>query len=73
MSPMGFVPQIITSIAVKSEHTIRMLRIVQQTSAAAAKSYFSTADYFHDGQETLGHWHFGDGVFNDQACRCLYK
>lgn len=35
-----------------------MLRITQQTSAAAARSYYSTADYFlGEGQELGGVWH----------------
>ena len=33
-----------------------MLRIIQQTSAAAAKSYYSSADYFSEGQELQGQW-----------------
>jgi conjugative relaxase-like TrwC/TraI family protein len=33
-----------------------MLRIIQNTSAAGAKSYYSTADYYTEGQELAGHW-----------------
>ncbi|HEX2839357.1 MAG TPA: MobF family relaxase [Phycisphaerales bacterium] len=33
-----------------------MLRIVQNTSAAGAKSYYSTADYYTEGQELVGEW-----------------
>jgi conjugative relaxase-like TrwC/TraI family protein len=33
-----------------------MLRIIQNTSAAGAKSYYSTADYYTEGQELVGHW-----------------
>ena len=33
-----------------------MLRIVQNASAAGAKGYFSSADYYRDGQELLGRW-----------------
>ena len=33
-----------------------MLRITQQTSASAARSYYSTADYFTAGQELQGVW-----------------
>ena len=33
-----------------------MLRIIPQASAAAAKSYYSTADYYVDGQELAGVW-----------------
>ena len=33
-----------------------MLRITQKNSADAAKSYYSTADYYNEGQEIVGHW-----------------
>ncbi len=33
-----------------------MLRIIQNTSAAGAKNYYSTADYYLDGQELAGIW-----------------
>lgn len=33
-----------------------MLRIIAQTSSAAARSYYSTADYFTEGQELQGAW-----------------
>jgi conjugative relaxase-like TrwC/TraI family protein len=33
-----------------------MLTIYGQTSAAAVKSYFSAADYYSEGQETVGRW-----------------
>jgi conjugative relaxase-like TrwC/TraI family protein len=33
-----------------------MLRIIQNTSAAGAMSYYSTADYYSEGQELLGQW-----------------
>lgn len=38
-----------------------MLRINQSTSAAGAKSYYSTADYYSEGQELTGHWR-GEGA-----------
>lgn len=33
-----------------------MLRIVQNSSAAGAKAYYSTADYYTEGQELQGTW-----------------
>src|SRR5580765_406922 len=33
-----------------------MIRITQQDSASAAKSYYSTADYLTEGQEIVGSW-----------------
>lgn len=33
-----------------------MLRIIQNSSAAGAKSYYSTADYYTEGQELTGVW-----------------
>lgn len=33
-----------------------MLRIIQNVSAAAARSYYSTSDYFTEGQELQGVW-----------------
>lgn len=33
-----------------------MLRINQSKQAASAKSYYSTADYYTEGQELTGHW-----------------
>ncbi len=33
-----------------------MLRIIQNVSAAGAKSYYSTADYYTEGQELAGQW-----------------
>ena len=33
-----------------------MLTIYGQTSAAAVKNYFTAADYYSEGQETVGHW-----------------
>lgn len=33
-----------------------MLRIRQQTSVDAAKSYYSTADYYSQGEQTIGRW-----------------
>ncbi len=38
-----------------------MLRIIQQTNAAGAKSYYSTADYYSEGQELEGRWR-GEGA-----------
>jgi len=33
-----------------------MLRIIQNTQPAGAKSYYSTADYYAEGQELTGRW-----------------
>src|SRR5437660_4478749 len=33
-----------------------MIRIRQQDSAKAAKSYYTTADYYSEGQEIVGSW-----------------
>ncbi|MEW4569520.1 MobF family relaxase [Tautonia sp. JC769] len=33
-----------------------MLRVIQNRSAAGAKSYYSTADYYVEGQELAGRW-----------------
>src|SRR5271157_49334 len=33
-----------------------MIRISQQDSAAAAKSYYARADYYSEGQELVGSW-----------------
>lgn len=33
-----------------------MLRIIQNSSPAGAKSYYSTSDYYTEGQELVGHW-----------------
>ncbi len=38
-----------------------MLRIIQSNSAAGAKSYYSTADYYTEGQELAGVWR-GEGA-----------
>lgn len=38
-----------------------MLRIIQNTSSAGAQSYFSTADYYSEGQELVGLWR-GEGA-----------
>ncbi|WP_437191131.1 relaxase domain-containing protein [Planctomicrobium sp. SH527] len=38
-----------------------MLRIIQNTSAVGAKSYYSTADYYTEGQELTGQWR-GEGA-----------
>ncbi len=34
-----------------------MLRVIQNKSAASAKSYYSHSDYLSEGQELVGHWH----------------
>jgi conjugative relaxase-like TrwC/TraI family protein len=34
-----------------------MLRITQQDSSKAAKSYYTAADYYQEGQELVGEWH----------------
>src|SRR6202162_1271656 len=33
-----------------------MIRITQQDSASAAKSYYTKADYYSEGQELVGSW-----------------
>lgn len=33
-----------------------MIRITQQNCAKAAKSYYTTADYYSEGQELIGSW-----------------
>src|SRR5271165_5353439 len=33
-----------------------MIRITQQDNAGAAKKYYSTADYYSEGQEIVGSW-----------------
>ena len=33
-----------------------MLRVTQQSDPAAARSYYSTADYYAEGQEIIGKW-----------------
>ena len=33
-----------------------MIRVSQQDSASAAKGYYSTADYYTEGQELVGSW-----------------
>ena len=38
-----------------------MLRIIQNNSAAGAKGYYSTADYYTEGQELVGRWR-GEGA-----------
>ncbi len=38
-----------------------MLRIIQSTSVKRAMSYFSTADYYSEGQELVGQWR-GEGA-----------
>ena len=39
-----------------------MIRITQQDNAGAAKKYYSTADYYSEGQELVGSWG-GIGAF----------
>src|SRR6478752_5055467 len=41
-----------TTIAIQS----RMLRIIQNVHASGAKSYYSTADYYSEGQELVGEY-----------------
>lgn len=38
-----------------------MLRIIESASAGQAKSYYSTADYYTEGQELVGQWR-GEGA-----------
>ncbi len=38
-----------------------MLRVTESKSAGRAKSYYSTADYYSEGQELIGHWR-GEGA-----------
>src|SRR3954466_1375184 len=38
-----------------------MLRITQNAHASGAKSYYSTADYYSEGQELTGRWR-GEGA-----------
>ena len=33
-----------------------MLRINQNSSAGGAKTYYTQADYYTEGQELAGHW-----------------
>src|ERR1700724_976304 len=33
-----------------------MIRVTQQNSGAAAKTYYATADYYSEGQEIIGSW-----------------
>src|SRR5271166_1051612 len=33
-----------------------MIRVTQQDSAGAAKKYYTTADYYSEGQEIVGSW-----------------
>jgi hypothetical protein len=42
-------------------HSTAMLRIIQNQSAAGAKSYYSKADYYSEGQELEGQWR-GEGA-----------
>src|ERR1035438_5338327 len=39
-----------------------MIRVTQQNSGAAAKTYYATADYYSQGQEIVGSWG-GKGAF----------
>src|SRR5262249_32769899 len=50
VSPEGPPPPVLTRLE------LRMLRITQQSSADAAKSYYASADYYSEGQEVVGHW-----------------
>ena len=43
-----------------------MLTIYPQTSAADVKKYFDTADYYAEGQETVGQW--GGKLAGSWAC-----
>ncbi|HKQ49872.1 MAG TPA: MobF family relaxase [Phycisphaerae bacterium] len=38
-----------------------MLRIIQNTTPQGARTYYSTADYYSEGQELTGHWR-GEGA-----------
>ena len=33
-----------------------MIRVTQQNSASSAKRYYTTADYYSEGQELVGSW-----------------